>query len=289
MGTDLNSLPSLVFLIIAVSCLFCHPTRANPTFLLRECEPENTTSPTNATYQANLKILLSLLESNSTTPNGFYNLSTGSEAPNIVYGLFLCRGDVSTDICQDCIAAGRQNLLKHCPKKEVGIVYYDECLLRYSNEYIFSTVTYDTSFVMRNVLNVSQSGFEQAVAETMNQTAAQAARGSEKKFATKKAKLTQINETLYTLAQCTPDLSSADCGNCLQTSINSLQLESKGSRVLGPSCGVRFELYPFYFEALVPPPTRPTSGEHRISTALVAILVPIAVSALFYTVFPQPF
>ncbi|KAK6932392.1 Gnk2-homologous domain [Dillenia turbinata] len=157
---------------------------------------------------------------------------------------------------------GRDNLLKYCLKKGVGIVYYDECLLRYSNEYFFSTVTYDTSFVLRNVLNVSQSGFKQAVAETMNQTAAQAARGSEKKFATKKAKLTQINETLYTLAQCTPDLSSADCGNCLQTSISSLQLERIGSIVLGPSCGVRFVLYPFYSEALIAPYLYPQPQPH---------------------------
>ncbi|KAK6932385.1 Gnk2-homologous domain [Dillenia turbinata] len=306
MGTNLLHLssPSLVFLIIAISGLFGHTTKAIPNFLDRECEPENKTS-TNATYQANLNILLSLLASNSTAPNGFYNLSIGSEAPNIVYGLFLCRGDVRFDICQDCVAAARENLLKYCPKKKVGTAYYDECMLRFSNEYIFSTVTVDVGIALWDELSVPRNDFKQAVVETVNQTAAQAASGSAKKFATKEAKLTQINETLYTLAQCTPDLSSADCWNCLQICIPSLHMQNKGSRVLYPSCTVRFELYPFYFGSLTapapapafppppvavhaPPPSRPTSGEQRISTALMAILVPITVSALLFTAFPPP-
>ena len=64
----------------------------------------STTFVRNSTYQANLNILLSSLASNATRNdiNGFYNTSTGHDLYE-VYGLFLCRSDVSVEVCQNCV------------------------------------------------------------------------------------------------------------------------------------------------------------------------------------------
>ena len=65
---------------------------------------KHTTFVRNSTYQANLNILPSSLASNATRNdiNGFYNASTGHDLYE-VYGLFLCRSDVSVEVCQNCL------------------------------------------------------------------------------------------------------------------------------------------------------------------------------------------
>lgn len=116
---------------------------------------------------------------------------------------------------------------------------------------------------------------------------------SDKRYVTDSLKLNGL-QTLYTLGQCTQDLSSDDCSTCLQdvigTTIPWSRLGSIGGRVLYPSCNVRFELFQFYMdddEALPPngqgvtSPPKPT-GEvltqimfafsTRMSTSLVMII-----------------
>jgi hypothetical protein len=53
---------------------------------------------------------------------------------------------------------------------------------------------------------------------------------------------------LYGLAQCTQDLSGVDCQKCLDGAIGELRNccnGKRGGRVVGGSCNVRYELYPF--------------------------------------------
>ena len=83
----------------------------------------------------------------------------------------------------------------------------------------------------------------------MNDVATRAANGElGKKFATKEANFTAL-EVLYSLAQCTPDLSNAGCNTCLRDAISILPgccSGKRGGRVLFPSCNVRYETFPFY-------------------------------------------
>ena len=49
--------------------------------------------------------------------------------------------------------------------------------------------------------------------------------------------------------QCTPDLTPAECSQCLQSVLDILALRMRGSlgeRVAGVRCNVRYEVYPFY-------------------------------------------
>ncbi|KAK6932379.1 Serine-threonine/tyrosine-protein kinase, catalytic domain [Dillenia turbinata] len=301
---------SLLFLFTCTQTSHSFTIKTTPVHLYRDCQNTDTTTlSSNSTYKSNLNILLFSLESNSTTaPNGFYNYTVGNQASNTVYGLFLCRGDVSSDTCQTCVTAARNDLNQSCSSAKVGITLYDECLLRYSNESIFSKPTLNPIIMLANTLNMTteQAKFVELVGETMDQIKGEAAKGTDKKFATTEAKFTDY-DTLYTLAQCTPDLSTTDCNSCLLTCINSLDTGRQGARTLLPSCNVRFEIYPFYNSnatiapapapvALSPPTTStnttaplPTleskKGDKGISTTtLVAIVNPLAVSAAFLTI-----
>ncbi|KAG5516566.1 hypothetical protein RHGRI_037323 [Rhododendron griersonianum] len=142
----------------------------DPNLLYVEC-PNVTLSTTstyaaNSTYHKNLNTLLSALSSNSNSSIGFYNFTAGSSSPDVAYGLFICRGDVSAAVCRDCVAYAAGDVVKQCPRSKRVTIWYDECILRYSNVSFFSIL--DTSFrlILRNPQNVTNStSFRDALGE----------------------------------------------------------------------------------------------------------------------------
>ena len=68
-----------------------------------------------------------------------------------------------------------------------------------------------------------------------------------KKFGTKEANLS--DRTIYSLVQCTPDLSTTNCNTCLREAIGLLPLYcsgKQGGRVVSPSCYDRYDVSLFY-------------------------------------------
>ncbi|TXG47118.1 hypothetical protein EZV62_026412 [Acer yangbiense] len=75
------------------------------------------------------------------------------------------------------------------------------------------------------------------------------------------------NETLHSLVQCIPDLSTKDCRACLNDAVYSvfdlfkdLFKGRRGGLYLNPSCNMRYELYPFYGD------TTPTVAAPALNT-----------------------
>ncbi|TYI59211.1 hypothetical protein E1A91_D10G019000v1 [Gossypium mustelinum] len=276
---------NLLLLVIVLSLLSPAIEAQQPTYLYHDC-PNTTTFTVNSTYQANRNTVLSSLSSNSTRGDGFYNTTAG-RSPDMVYGLFLCRGDLSTSVCQACVTFATTDISQRCPNQTTAVVWYDECLLRYSNGNIFSVVAGGPTFILRSSQNVTdnQDLFNQQVLAMMNDTANQAANTPEgaKKFATREedVNFSSTFEALYTLGQCTPDLISMDCNRCLRMVISSLPTEWRGARVLNPSCNVRYETYLFYNQTGVaspPSPPAPGGNGRRSWPIIVAIVVPITAS-----------
>ena len=153
----------------------------------------------------------------------------------------------------------------------MAVAWYDECMLRYSNRYIFSTTVPDpTAYISGQSVSVVNR-FDELVRATMNDLATGISNVGPgvKKFETKEVKFT-ASQTLYTLVQCTPDLSGYDCNRCLQIAMTNLPGCCGGEemgRVLFPSCNLWHDLYPFYLTvntsaptpnlAVVPPPPSP--------------------------------
>nr|GMD92999.1 cysteine-rich receptor-like protein kinase 10 [Ipomoea batatas] len=206
----------------------------------------NTTYTDSSTYGQNLNSLLSDLSSNSRRENGFYNSSAGAHdgSGNTVYGLFMCRADVSTADCHTCVdeACGYIPLL--CSKIKTVIAWYSNCMLRYSNSSIFGRADHSLFLTYYNTQNDSQPArFMDALGNTLNEMATRAAGSSRsgKKFATLEANYT-ANETIYSFGQCTPDLSDSDCQTCLGAAIGYLPMccySSLGARIYSPSCNIR--------------------------------------------------
>ena len=255
-------MPTLLLLCmlgLLISCL--PPTESAPTYLSHYCSNATTFIP-NSVYETNLNLVLSALSSNATRDTGFYNFTVGRTPPDVAYGLFLCRGDVTSQTCQDCVAtAVNETIIQRCRGLKQAVIWYDECMLRYSNASFFSQVYEAPRIAMYNTQNITQPDqFNQVLETTLASVRTQAANDqSGKKFATKEENFTGFQK-VYSLVQCTPDLSPDQCDRCLIGTIAILPDccgGSQGARVLFPSCNVRYELYPFYTVPSPPPPPPP--------------------------------
>ncbi|RHN51948.1 putative protein kinase RLK-Pelle-DLSV family [Medicago truncatula] len=239
----------LFFSILIRFLCFATIKAEDSTFLYSFCSSNLTT--TNSTYQINTRTLLSSLSSEATVNTEFYNTTvTGVNRTDSVYGLFMCRGDVSSQICVECIVHATKKLSLDCPLSKQAVIYYDECNVRYSYNYFFSTV--DTSPMYRDI-NITYTDQNLYIMTLLNQFSKLAYETgySVERYMTNSLKLYD-EQNLYSLGQCTRDLSSEDCTSCLKDVINRAipwsKLSNVRGRIIYPSCNLRFELFQFYME-----------------------------------------
>ncbi|KAK4858360.1 hypothetical protein QYF36_015260 [Acer negundo] len=92
----------------------------------------------NSTYARNLNLLLSSLAPNITVNGGFYNTSIGQD-PNKVYGLALCRVDVSLEDCGRCVDSTSQEIMTACPSQKAAFMWDGSppCLVCYADHAFF--------------------------------------------------------------------------------------------------------------------------------------------------------
>ncbi|KAJ8749361.1 hypothetical protein K2173_018850 [Erythroxylum novogranatense] len=196
-------------------------------------------------YEYNLNQLLDNLK-DRTPPSGFAQHTVGSFFSR-VHGLALCRGDLQAKDCGACVAEASNEIRNLCPNSRMAIIWYNNCMLKYSSLYFFGLVDYLHYYYKYNEYNnvKYESHFTQSRNKFLSQLVKQAQTNS-KLFGTEVMKLG--NSTLYGLAQCTRDLSKSDCKQCLVTAVHRFRQsghdKSTGWFGFG-SCNVRYETYPF--------------------------------------------
>ena len=257
---------SLVYHFILLTFINFATTKAQYDYC--ECSNSlNSTSTPNSTFQFNnLRTLLSYLTSNATADKQFYNTTVGSRNhSDTVYGMFLCWGDVPPHLCTQCVANTTKAIFQDLYPPDFGCNYLskeamfgnDDCMIRYSNNSFFSiadTSSPGSSCIMNNHSMMS------LLSKTLNKAADEAANFpiGAKKYATKEARISGF-QTLYSEAQCTPDLSPQDCRKCLNATIL-YGLQACQGAVSGnfrnPSCKIRYDLYPFYRPSIAPAPSQ---------------------------------
>uniref|UniRef100_A0A453A197 Gnk2-homologous domain-containing protein n=1 Tax=Aegilops tauschii subsp. strangulata TaxID=200361 RepID=A0A453A197_AEGTS len=206
-------------------------------------------------YQANLNLVAAALPKNaSASPNLFATAEAGA-VPEKVTALALCRGDANSRACSSCLANAFANLPNVCPGFKEAVIYYDACMLRYSDVQFLSAddsgpLGVELTYTVRNDANAtSEPGrYQRAVATLMNATADYAAYNSTRRYATGQADLDREFPKVYSWAQCTPDLTPGRCRDCLAQLIAQLPVQftdSIGGRLLGPRCSFEYETKPF--------------------------------------------
>ncbi|XP_078152661.1 cysteine-rich receptor-like protein kinase 6 isoform X2 [Carex rostrata] len=292
-------LPLVPILFFFFFLLFASPAAEAADALYQNCGKTGNYT-TNSTYESNLQTLFTDLtksSTNSTTNFGFAKSSVGS-TPNLVSGLVLCRGDVNSSDCSSCLNHATQDIQNICPYDKEATIYYDYCLLRYSNQNFLSSTNNSNTHIMYNTQNVSVSFtlFDNRVDYLMNSTANYAAFNDSKKFGTSQMNSTDSFPVIMGLVQCTPDMSGTDCNSCLQNLINPMPkyfIGKQGGRVIGVRCNIRYEIYSFYSGAAlltVRAPAAPApapapaqmfyAGKKKTSTGtILAITIPLVLIA----------
>ncbi|XP_074267394.1 putative cysteine-rich receptor-like protein kinase 9 [Silene latifolia] len=140
-------------------------------------------------------------------------------------------------------------------------------MVRYSNNSFFGIWDQDAAGLwLINTQNVTGNvtRFNNITHDMMINIVSQAARGgSDIKYETGSVGYSSL-VTVYGSAQCTPDLSSYDCMQCLVDAIVTLPT-AIGARFLQPNCNARYETYQFFngnttLTGTVSPSPPPTSN-----------------------------
>ncbi|XP_042506330.1 putative receptor-like protein kinase At4g00960 isoform X2 [Macadamia integrifolia] len=257
------------FSSILINLVLCFtPSTSQPTLVYNFCLGANYTTNSNIQFTTNLNLLLSSLSSkaSSSTNHGFYNFTTGQNQYK-VYGLFLCRGDVTIETCQNCVETASKEIIQLCPVNREAIIWYEECMLRYSNRSIFSIMEVEPRSYFGIFVNVSDPDqLNRTQSGLMDKLITRAVRGpsSPAMFAIGDEKFS-LFQNLYGLVQCTPDLSGTDCDKCLRGAVSAIQNRFYATLEVAlyrPSCVVRRSSIPFYplkagTPAAAPPPPPP--------------------------------
>ncbi|CAI9782696.1 unnamed protein product [Fraxinus pennsylvanica] len=250
----------------------------------------------NSTYKANLDTLLYSITS-LIDGNGFYNASYGENSDRL-NAMALCRGDFQLDKCRSCITNATDALLQLCPYQKQAIYWaaVGNCMVRYSNESIFGKLATDPRKAWLVTSDApSRQEFNRDLRTLLDNLRSQAAYGGAgKKFAAANTTAPDLL-TLYGLVQCTPDLSSDDCSDCLIQVAEIIPQCCNGKLGFGvycPSCLLRYETYLFYNDTSLPaPPPPPMSlptpplpappGKDKNTTqTIINVIVPIIVGLI---------
>ncbi|KAK9215331.1 hypothetical protein WN944_007336 [Citrus x changshan-huyou] len=228
------------------------------------CRGESDT-PSSDLFLYNVARLFNRMLNNEGRYSLFYNATEGDD-PNKVYGLYNCYFDVSNEACQDCINVTINTIVKNCAGSKEAIVWYDQCMVRFSNNslpssldtvpavYVWNTMNVTDPYNLSNILTQSFSDLIQNVTS----------RDFEYPAAAQTVNATSIGK-LTTLVQCIPYLSKSDCNICLRGAVAQIPnccYGKRGGRILTPSCNIRYGLYPFFED-----PTAPISPPNKKSVS----------------------
>nr|POE83642.1 cysteine-rich receptor-like protein kinase 29 [Quercus suber] len=194
------------------------------------------------------------------------------------------QGDVKPDLCRSCLNKATDLPLR-CPNQKEAIGWYYYCMLRYSFRDIFGILEISPpSYLCKgNDLSANYDQFCQDLRNLLDsQRGRAAAGGSLRKFAAGNATAPD-NQTLYSLVQCTPDLSDQDCSDCLFGAMEDVRNYCSGIQrgsVFKPSCNLRFDVVPFYDDPPASNNTPAAKGKESNKSQTVIIVVPIISSVV---------
>uniref|UniRef100_M4DAZ7 Cysteine-rich receptor-like protein kinase n=1 Tax=Brassica campestris TaxID=3711 RepID=M4DAZ7_BRACM len=212
----------------------------------------------NDTYNANRRLILSSLPSNVTSQEGlFFNGSIGQE-PNRVYATGMCIPGSNPQDCSDCIKLASDGLLQSCPNQTNAFTWLGDptlCLVRYASTSFSGSgdltprrMVTNGGYIASNKTEFKKT-WEDLVARMIDvaSTGKSTPLFSNNHYTANSAALTS-SQNMYALMQCTPDVSSRDCENCLRQSANDFHsccALKRGTRILRPVCFFRWELYDY--------------------------------------------
>ncbi|KAL8139142.1 hypothetical protein V2J09_005143 [Rumex salicifolius] len=212
--------------------------------IYRGCADQKFPDPSD-TYIQNLKSLFQTLISESTKTN--FSKTTVGDGQDSIFGLYQCRGDLTTLDCYNCVSQFPKLTKKLCGKTIAARFQLLGCYMRYeisgfkqisSTELLFKYCRQDSNFGIASG-NMS-SGFDQNRDLAFQQVEKEVV--SNGGFYT-----TSYESQLFVLGQCEGDLGGEDCGDCIRVAFERVKAECGDSiegQVYLHQCYVSYTYYP---------------------------------------------
>jgi len=249
------------------------------------CPAEGGNFSAGSMYQANIDGLLHSLRDGAATNAGFLNTTFG--VPNDeVFGVAMCFADVSWSDCKKCLNMAPSYMMSTaCPSGRTGALLYNECLLRYSDEY-FASMQTDTDQSPYVVYVEAYVGDMVSMNNTrwkmMDRLIAEAAVSPLRYFLDNNETYTDptTGTRVYGIVQCRRDLTTEECTKCLNYLVRILldnYPNDTAAVFKGFSCFARY--HPEPIELIMVPSSAPGM---LISTYYIGIYIPYVIVRISY-------
>ncbi|XP_030964904.1 putative receptor-like protein kinase At4g00960 [Quercus lobata] len=225
--------------------------------------------PSNENYRSNLTTLLDSFSSKT-----FQNYTFDTSSNGGIYGLFLCRGDLSNINCQNCVKVASNFITSKCPLNRSAIVWNAGCMLRYSDFNFFGVSQTQPQVFLWNSQN--ETSPEEPNFDATSLMFDLVGKALETDMLYKSGEgfsvLKGANDPGYGLVQCTKDINITGCRNCLYDLMGIIAnccRTRKGFTIFAPSCNLRFEIFSFFETARALP--SPPSGNVAQMTSVESL------------------
>ncbi|KAL6637164.1 hypothetical protein ACP70R_024736 [Stipagrostis hirtigluma subsp. patula] len=281
---------TMASVLLLLALLSVHQGRGQAFSIMNFRCDNGSSYPLNSTYHSNVVALLASLSADASNSTVGFATATLGRAPDQVWGLALCRGDVNGTSCASCLALAPDYAFGKCRGVKDASIYYDRCLVRYSDKDFVSSpgadaatepVQYSPNLQVN--ITVDPGRFVRLAADLVGALSAWAARNSTSRYAagvmTSGEGFTTTDYDLvhdiYGLVQCTPDLSPAACQACLDRLRDEMPAVfngSAGGQFNAVWCNLRFEVFRIYdsspvLKLVAPPPSPPPAGRDDVDAA----------------------
>ncbi|CAN6219106.1 unnamed protein product [Urochloa humidicola] len=257
-----------------------------------------------------LQLILALQTNASASPahfaSGSVSTSTSTSAAGAVYGLLLCRGDLSSSDCFDCGTRAGQDVERVCNGTRDAALVYNQCYVRVAATDFLASANNSGLVYLISGSNISRgvdvAAYDAAVTRLLNATARRAVAQSPKMFATGQlVGMDQRVPNIWSMAQCAADLSPETCRSCLDDLVaqwwDQFPLNGEGARIAGSRCNLRSELGEVFYtgspmvklqlngEAAAPAPSTDVvpatvGGKNNSAGKLLGIILPVVFVAV---------
>ncbi|KAL5052509.1 hypothetical protein RYX36_033191 [Vicia faba] len=207
---------SLLFLVTILSMMITPSISDTNSFIFGGCSRLKFSPGSN--YETNVNSILSSLV-NSATFTTYSNFTVpGTTASETVYGIFQCRGDINNDQCSSCVQRAVSQLGTLCFETYGGALQLEGCFVKYDNVKFIGVE--DKTEVVKKCgpsIGLTSDARDDVLAYL------ESSDGVYKTFRT------TSSGDFSGAAQCTGDLSSSECQDCVSDAIQRLRSECGGS------------------------------------------------------------
>lgn len=189
-------------------------------------------------YSRSLENLLGTLTSQSSSTK-FYKTTSG-QGQSAITGLFQCRGDLSSNDCNNCVKKIPDLSRRLCGKAVAVRVQLGGCFLRYEVSGFRQVSATELLFKICGSTQASGTGFQDRLDTALGEIAKGVASGGNGFYA-------GGYESVYVLGQCEGDLASGDCVDCVKTACQRAKSECPASisaQIYLQQCYISYTYYP---------------------------------------------